>query len=69
MLRYVLKIKSSTKLPDFVQVRDESFVLLGYVRLDRELKDLGKHGLDQYHNEFKDFVDRLPFGRVAKFEQ
>ena len=68
MLRYLLKIKSSTKLPDFIQIRDEQFVLLGYVRLDRELKDLHNHGLTGYEKAFRTFVDRIPFGKIEKFE-
>ena len=68
MLRYVLKVKSSTSIPDFVQIRDEHFVLIGYLRLDRGLKDLEKHGLSTHQDAFRRFVAELPFGQVAKFE-
>lgn len=69
MLRYILKIKSSTKIPDFVQIRDEHFVLLGYVRLDKELKDLHKHGLEAHTETFRRFIEKIPFGKIAKFEK
>ena len=68
MFRYILKIKSSTKIPDFVQIRDEQFVLLGYVRLDRKEGDLRKHGLAKDVDRFWEFVHELPFGHVAKFK-
>ena len=68
MLRYVLKVKSSTNIPDFVQIRDENFVLIGYLRLDRELKGLEKHGLTSHQEAFRRFVSQLPFGEMAKFE-
>ena len=68
MLRYVLKVKSSTNIPDFVQIRDEHFVLIGYLRLDRGLDELERYGLSAHEEEFRRFVIELPFGEVAKFE-
>ncbi len=68
VLRYVLKIKSSTKIPDFLQIRDEQFVLLGYIRLDKELDDLKKYGLERHIDAFNAFIATLAFGKLAKFE-
>lgn len=42
---YIIKIKGKAKIPDYIQLRDESFVLVAYFRADRELKNLNKFGL------------------------
>ncbi len=65
-MRYVIKVKSSTKIPDFVQIRDEHFILLGYLRLDRSLGQLSTYGI-QKTQEFTEFLDKLPFGKVGKY--
>ena len=64
--RYILKVKSSTKIPDFVQIRDKEFRLLGYLRLDRPMDDIRRYGIND-GEDFKIFLRNLPFGRVAEY--
>ena len=65
---FVLKIKGKAKIPDYVQLRDESFSLLAYFRVDRPEKALFKAGLASREKELMDFVAEMPFGKVMKFE-
>ena len=43
---YIIKVKGKAKIPDYIQLRDENFVLIAYFRADRPLKNLDKYGLE-----------------------
>jgi hypothetical protein len=32
---YIIKVKGKAKIPDYIQLRDENFVLIAYFRADR----------------------------------
>ena len=40
---YIIKVKGNAKIPDYIQLRDENFVLIAYFRADRPLKNLDKY--------------------------
>lgn len=63
---YIFKVKGKAKIPDYIQLRDENFVLIAYFRADRPLKNLEKYGLDDKENELKTLIGQLPFGKLEK---
>ena len=63
---FVIKVRSSSKIPDFYQIRDERFVLRSYCRLDRAPKDLDKLGLGGKEEEFRHFLQTIPFGLMRR---
>lgn len=65
---YVIKVKGVAKIPDYVQLRDESFTLLAYFRVDRPDKSLDKIGLGDKADEIMKIVQELPFGQIKKLE-
>ena len=65
---YIIKIKGKTKIPDYVQLRDEDYTLMEYFRADRPEKALAKCGLEHKTDELKEIIDNLPFGRMHKLE-
>ena len=65
---FVLKIKGQSKIPDYVQLRDENFSLLAYFRADRPEKALLKAGLAEKEKEIIAFIASMPFGKVMKLE-
>ena len=40
---YIIKVKGKAKIPDYIQLRDDDFVLIAYFRADRALKKLEKY--------------------------
>ena len=64
--RYIIKVKGKAKIPDYIQLRDERFVLIAYFRADRPLKKLEKYGLEGKEVALKDVIDNLPFGKLQK---
>lgn len=65
---YILKIKGKAKIPDYVQLRDDSFTLLAYFRVDRPEKALGKLGLAERQNELIQLINNMPYGIMQKIE-
>ena len=65
---YIIKVKGKAKIPDYIQLRDNNFVLIAYFRADRPLKKLDKYGLEGKEADLKVLIDQLPFGKLQKLE-
>jgi hypothetical protein len=65
---YIIKVKGKVKIPDYIQLRDDDFVLIAYFRADRPLKNLEKYGLNGKEEALKQIIEKLPFGRLQKLE-
>lgn len=65
---YIIKIKGKTKIPDYVQLRDENYTLLAYFRADRPEKALTKCGYSSQIDEIKRIIDEMPFGKMQKLQ-
>lgn len=65
---YIIKVKGKAKIPDYIQLRDDKFVLVAYFRADRPLKNMEKYGLEGKEDALKALIADLPFGRLQKLE-
>jgi len=65
---YIIKIKGKAKIPDYIQLRDDTFVLVAYFRADRELKNLDRYGLEGKEEALSALITELPFGKLQKLE-
>jgi hypothetical protein len=65
---YIIKVKGKAKIPDYIQLRDERFVLIAYFRADRPLKNIEKYGLEGKEDALQKVISELPFGKVQKLE-
>lgn len=65
---YLLKIKGTAKIPDYVQMRDDSFTLIAYFRADRPEKALVKAGYGNKEAELLKIISEIPFGKVQKID-
>lgn len=65
---YIIKVKGKAKIPDYIQLRDDSFVLVAYFRADRPLKNLDKYGLAGKEEALEQLIGQLPFGKLQKLE-
>ncbi len=63
---YILKVKGTAKIPDYVQLRDDNFTLLAYFRVDRPEKAITKAGLGDYEAEIIRLINDMPFGKIQK---
>ncbi len=65
---YIIKVKGKAKIPDYIQLRDEQFVLIAYFRADRPLKDLHRYGLEGQEVPLAAVISELEFGKLRKLE-
>jgi hypothetical protein len=65
---YIIKVKGKAKIPDYIQLRDEKFVLIAYFRADRPLKDLYRYGLENKETALATVIEGLEFGKLQKLE-
>lgn len=65
---YIIKIKGKAKIPDYIQLRDDNFILVGYFRADRPLRDLDKYGLATHEEYLQNVIKELPFGKLTKLD-
>ena len=65
---YLFKVKGKTKIPDYVQIRDEDYTLLAYFRADRPEKALTKYGFEDQIDKLKAMIENMPFGKMIKLE-
>ncbi|MCA8829773.1 fructose-6-phosphate aldolase [Hymenobacter pini] len=63
---YIIKVKGKAKIPDYIQLRDEAFVLIAYFRADRPLKDLNRYGLEGKEEALAAVIAGLEFGKLQK---
>jgi hypothetical protein len=65
---YIIKIRGKSKIPDYIQIRDENFNLVEYFRVDRPLKNLNDLGLAGREEYLLSLIKTLPFGKLTKIE-
>ena len=61
---YIIKVKGKAKIPDYIQLRNEEFILVAYFRADRPLKDLHRYGLEGKEVELASVINGLEFGKL-----
>tara|TARA_Y100000766_G_C18717496_1_gene512162 strand:+ start:433 stop:642 length:210 start_codon:yes stop_codon:yes gene_type:complete len=64
---YILKIKGTTTIPDFVQIRDENMTLRAYFRLSQAQKGLQKNNLESESKGIISLLKEIPFGKIHKY--
>ncbi len=65
---YIIKVKGKAKIPDYIQLRDDNFVLIAYFRSDRPLKNMDRYGLAGKEEALAALIEQLQFGKLQKLE-
>ncbi len=64
---YILKIKGTKKIPDFVQIRDKEMTLIAYFRLNQIPTGLKKNGLEKDIKQITSLLEKMPYGKIHKY--
>ncbi len=64
---YVLKIKGTKTIPDFVQIRDEQMTLCAYFRLSQQEVGLKKNKLEKEAKGIMNLLKSIPYGKIHKY--
>jgi hypothetical protein len=65
---YLIKIKGKAKIPDYVQIRDADFTLIGYFRPGRNEKTVKSLDLSLYQERLEKCILEMPFGKITPFQ-
>ncbi len=65
---HILKTQGTDRIPDYIQVRDENFVLLTHSRADKPQNALKSVGLGNYCDRIIELVAKMPYGEMKKLE-
>lgn len=66
---YIVKVKGKAKIPDYIQVRDHAFTLIGYFRPNRNAaQNKSNDPNQQLFAQIENFALELPFGVVTRVE-
>tara|TARA_B100001287_G_scaffold231531_1_gene202385 strand:- start:741 stop:953 length:213 start_codon:yes stop_codon:yes gene_type:complete len=65
---YILKIKGTKIIPDFVQIRDKNMTLQAYFRLSQAEKGLKKNNLEKEAKKIIKLLDEIPFGKIHQYK-
>ena len=64
---YILKIKGTKTIPDFVQIRDEQMTLRAYFRLSQQEIGLKKNNLEEEAQGIMNLLESIPYGKIHKY--
>lgn len=64
---YILKIKGTDKIPDFVQIRDNEMTLIAYFRLSQIELGLKKNGLTNEMQGITTLLNEIPYGKIGEY--
>ena len=59
---YFLKTQGTDKIPDYVQIRDDHFVLLAHFKTNNPENQIKKYDLEKYKQEIIKLIETAPFG-------
>lgn len=65
---YFLKTEGTDKIPDYVQIRDNKFVLLAHFKTNNPENQIKKFGLGTYENKILELIQSTPYGILIKIE-
>lgn len=65
---YILKIRGTKKIPDYIQIRDEDFTLLAYFRINNPKKALTRCNLMEKIDIIIKIAKKLPYGQIRKLD-
>jgi len=66
---YLMKVKGKAKIPDYIQLRDESWTLIGYFRPGRKERLLKVVKDEAQAAQLQEAIDQMEeYGKLTKVE-
>jgi hypothetical protein len=65
---YILKIRGTGKVPDYIQIRDEDLFLIAYFKITRPKTALARCNLLDKMEDILHFAEDLEYGKIQKLE-
>jgi len=65
---YILKTKGTARIPDYIQIRDNDFILINHFKVANTKTIIKKHQLQVDENKLLAIIKDLPYGKLKKIE-
>ncbi len=65
---YIIKIRGTSKIPDYVQIRDEDFTLIAYFKVTNPKTALLRSNLLGDLDKIFEIIQDLPYGLIRRLE-
>ncbi|MCK9204493.1 MAG: hypothetical protein M0P58_08695 [Bacteroidales bacterium] len=65
---YILKIKGTQRIPDYIQIRDEEFKLIAYFKATNPKTALARCNLLDKIDQILAIANNLEYGKIRKLE-
>ena len=65
---YILKVRGTGKIPDYIQIRDENFALVAYFKITSPKTSLARCNLLHRMDEILGIAEALEYGKIRKLE-
>ena len=65
---YILKTKGTGKIPDYIQIRDNNFVLINHFKADKSNNSLKQIYPENRINEILTIIKNLNYGKLIKIK-
>jgi hypothetical protein len=65
---YIIKIQGTSKIPDYVQIRDEDFTLIAYFKVTNPKTALSRSNLLDDMDKIFEIIQDLPYGLIRRLE-
>ena len=65
---YILKTKGTAKIPDYIQIRDDNFILINHFKANVSKNTLSKFNYIKNVDEFIEILNNLEYGVLKEFE-
>ncbi len=65
---FILKIEGTKKIPDYIQIRDESFSLVAYFKINNPKTALSRCNLLDKMDEILGIANKMGYGKIQKLE-
>lgn len=68
MTIYILKTEGTSKIPDYIQIRNEDFTLIAYFKINNPLRALHRCNLSDKTDQIMEIAGKLPYGKIQKVD-
>ena len=68
-MKYFLKTKGTSKIPDYLQIRDEEFQLIAHCTVKNVQSILKNNNISLKEENIQELINQLPFGKLTKIEE
>lgn len=68
LLMYILKTKGTGKIPDYIQIRNNNFVLTSHFNAKEIYRQIENTELNFIKEKIASIIELLPYGIMRKFE-